>query len=88
MVVPAPGFKFTGWQGATSSLQPTETLTFNSDSAITATFATDPMWKPPVKPQPPSPPPPGMRNLALGNQYLQRAYELRGGIQRSRGGPV
>ena len=68
--LPAPGHKFVGWQGATSSLQPTETLTFNSDSAITATFAPDPMWKPPVKPQPPVPPP-GMRNLASGGTATQ-----------------
>ena len=63
--IPAPGYKFVGWQGASMSNQATVTLNLNIDSALTATFAPDPMWMPPVKPVVP-PPPPGMRNLALG----------------------
>ena len=63
--LPAPGFKFTGWQGASMSMNITESLNLNQDSALTATFAADPGWMPPVKPQPPAPPP-GMRNLAMG----------------------
>ena len=68
--LPAPGFKFTGWQGASMSMNASEILNPNKDSALTATFAADPMWQPPVKPQPPVAPP-GTRDVALGGIATQ-----------------
>src|SRR5206468_3575629 len=68
--LPAPGYKFVQWQGADTSTNRTITLTLAANATLTASFAVDPNWKPPVQP-PPLLPPAGARDLALGGIATQ-----------------